>query len=389
MAILRGQRSCSQEFRRKELAVANRRGGKLRVLHVVSSLDFGGVESRMVSIALGSYGSRFDHHFCAITRGGHAYSQITEAGSVCEVIGASSKIPSLSAFLGLIGVVRRLRPAIVHAHGAEANFHSMLAISASFFRQPIGICEEIGIPHHGRFARLMFRILYSRAAVVIAVSRSTMRRVLELGEAKKTKVRVIDSPVRAIAQRSSFRGALGVFTIGFVGRLESIKNPLALVEALTILRGKGIRAKLLFVGEGSLRSQILERAKSLRLGQFVRMVGYVPNPEVLFEEVDVLVQPSVSEGLSIALLEAMSAGLPVITTLQGGSPEVVADGVTGWLLADNRPESIANKVLEVMTLSPQSIIEVGDRASSLVSERFSVQRYIQELERLYSRLALR
>lgn len=355
------------------------------VLHVASRLDFGGLETRLEIIAKASARSKFSHYFCAITSGGRTAKQIVAAGNSVTVLGVPSRIPSLRAILGLASLFRRLRPDFVHSHGAEANFHSLMAIALVSKPKPIGICEEIGIPKHSFIARVSFKLLYHFAVTVVAVSRSTMRQVVKLGEVVQTKISIINSPVRAIEFRQA-RGQTGdSLQLVFVGRLESIKNPLALVDALPILHGKKIQAHLLIIGEGTLEVEIRSRIAFLGIEQFVSIAGYVARPEKLAREADLFVQPSLSEGLSIAMLEAMAAGIPVLTTAEGGGREAIVDGVHGWLLPDVSPQSIAEKIGEIVALPKQSFAQVSVRARSWVQKENTVDGYMESLESLYTK----
>jgi glycosyltransferase involved in cell wall biosynthesis len=97
----------------------------------------------------------------------------------------------------------------------------------------------------------------------------------------------------------------------------------------------------------------------------------------------VFLQPSLSEGLSISLLEAMDAAIPAISTFVGGSSEIIEQDVTGWLLPSSDPESIAIAIRAVEGMDSETLSRMGKLARASVRQRFGIPRYISEVERLY------
>ena len=351
------------------------------VLHVVSDFDYGGVESRMSLIFEGSDSSNFRHHFCVIRSSGRVAQRIQGSGGTVIVLGCEAKIPSVLALVRLVKLFLSLRPTVVHSHGAEANFHAIIA--ATICGVPARFAEEIGIPNHSRFTRLVFRLVYGFASGISAVSPATRSRVLELREAKEGKVRAFVSPARLSSYVNRSSPSVGKVMLGFIGRLEKNKNPISLVDAVHYLREKGVGAELTIIGEGSLKEDLQARIRDLELSEFVSLLGYSENPVSRMGAVNLLVQPSESEGLSMALVEAMSAGIPPLISPIGGGADLVVEGVTGWILDAVDPMSICLKIQRILKMSPRSFQKVGVAASSLVHSKFDHLRYVGELEDLY------
>jgi glycosyltransferase involved in cell wall biosynthesis len=340
----------------------------------------------MMNLAISSQLSSFEHQFCAISHGGATADAIAAAGGFVTKLECRSSIPSLSALNGLVRVIRELRPSVIHCHGAEANFHGVLA--GRLCAVPVCIAEEIGFPGHSSTARVVFRWLYRLADTVVAVSEAVKQRIIEFGEVTPDRCDVLPIPVQMIAERR-VSTTLKHFEIGFVGRLEAVKNPTGLVRAVSILRDRGLSVRLTIVGDGSQRTSLRSEVEALNLLDCVDLVGYDPAPFARLQRISLYVQPSLSEGFGIALVEAMSMGVPVLATATGGAPEFIADGENGWLLPGTTPEEIADKIMTIASLDPDKLELIAKKGQKSVIDRFSPAAYFTECDALYTGLLAR
>ncbi|WP_349617557.1 glycosyltransferase [Azotobacter salinestris] len=350
------------------------------VLHLLTSLHFGGVEKRMELLAEQPAGD-MQHLFCAIGDGGSAERLLKTLGAPVHCLHQPAKIPSPAAILALVRLLRRLRPTVLHAHGAEANFHGLIA--ARLAGVPVRVGEEIGIPTHSAHARRVFRQLYRCAHCVVGISDAVTGWLVDSGEVPPAKAIRVYNPVKLPSGRDTRAPTADRLRIGFVGRLEAVKNPLALVEAVALLRARGIPAELWLIGEGREREHLEACIRAQELDAQVRLLGYRPHPDAYVRQCHVYVQPSRSEGFGLALVEAMGCGVPVIATAVGGAPEIVAPGTTGWLLPEATPSALAAALEEAWRLGPQRLAAMGARARGAVEGRFEPARYKSRLETLY------
>lgn len=356
------------------------------VVHVLTSLDFGGVEKRMEILADASRNGTMNHRFVAIQSGGSVANTLAGLGVQVDCLHKPASIPSLTAFIALYRYFKNVRPVVVHTHGAEANFHGLLA--ARLAGIPVRIGEEIGIPQQSIQARWVFTQIYRSAQRVIGISDAVTRWLVESGEVPMSKVVRIYNPVRLLTEIPIIKKSKNVFRIGFVGRLEPIKNPLALVDACAILLKKGIFVELCIVGDGSQRRKIESRILELDLSHCVRLVGYQQDPTPFVCECDVYVQPSISEGFGIALVEAMGCGLPVIATAVGGAPEIIVDGKNGWLLYEPTSDAVALAIQKAFECGQNVLLDIGKEARASVINRFVPSAYLSRLESLYQSLLI-
>ena len=361
-------------------APADTRG---RVLHVLPALDFGGVESQMRLIAAHAATSAWAHDFLALGRGGAVQQDLRALSARADALDCPVGIPSPRAALALWRYLRQTRPQIVHLHGAEANFHGIPA--ARLARIPVVISEEIGIPRHSAKARRIFAALYRHSDRVVAISHAVKAAIVEMGEAPPQAVEVIHNPFEPQPFRP-FPPLGAVTELGFVGRLEAVKNPMAVVEAAAILRDRGLAFRLRLVGDGSQKAALAARIAALDLAAQVTLDGFHPQPFRHLAGCHLFLQPSLTEGFGLAICEAMSAGIPVIATAVGGTPEIIDHGETGWLLPAPEAAPLADAVQSALALGQGGLAAVAERAAARVGARFAPGLYMNRCDALYDAL---
>lgn len=355
-----------------------------KVLHLATSLGFGGVETHLATIARARAGARYEPVFCAIAGGGAAAESIRRAGAQVECLELSARIVNPRAILALAALMRRLRPAVVHAHGAEANFHGLPA--AALAGVPVRIGEEIGIPDHGRLARLGFSACYRFAHAVIGVSDGVSRWLVDSGEVPAGKSVTLLNPVQLPAGREGVAPPPRPLRFCHVGRLEPVKNLQALLAAFARLPAARGRAELWLVGDGSLRATLERQAQALGVGSQVRFVGFQADPAPWLRQCHVAVQSSLSEGFGLAMVEAMGCELPVLSTRVGAAPEVIADGRTGWLVDDVDEAALLGGLQRAAMCTTDELSTMGRNARDAVHRMFTPTDYLAAVENLYAAL---
>ena len=182
--------------------------------------------------------------------------------------------------------------------------------------------------------------------------------------------------------RESFGIANGTFLIGFVGRLHPQKGVEILLEAFARCHPEHKNSFLLIVGEGELQNRLEAYATSLGITNQILFLGSRKEiPEILVS-LDLFVLPSLWEGLPMVLLEAMAAGLPVIATSVGGTPEVVVDGTTGYLVPPEDADKLATAILQLAE-NPELRMNFGKAGRARVEKNFSIREMVKKIEQLY------
>ena len=145
---------------------------------------------------------------------------------------------------------------------------------------------------------------------------------------------------------------------------------------------------VLLVGEGRRQEDLQRQVRELNLADTVRFLGTRRDLTEIYRALDLFVQPSLWEGLPLALLKAMGAGLPVVATRVSGSREAIVDGVNGSLVAPGDPEALARAILELCR-HPEARRRLGDAARRTVVEQYSLEAMLHRLEDLYLDLGRR
>jgi glycosyltransferase involved in cell wall biosynthesis len=293
------------------------------------------------------------------------------------------------------GLVARLlatpRRAIVHAHVAQAFLPEVVWLTSALRRRRYLIHFHLDVDASGRFGgllpaykRFVFGPVLRRAAAVIALSDEQADFVISHYRVRRNRVTIVPNGVSPSfyvgEEREDAQRTMAPLRLLFVGRLDAQKNVIRLLDAITHVSAP---VELVLVGDGEQRDLIEEHLRTLGLHN-VRLVGAAAGAGLLawYRWADAFVLPSDKEGMPLVLLEAMAAGLAIISTDVPGSRELV-DGV--GLLADPRPDALGEAIQRVAT-DP----ELLGKLSALSAEQgpsHSWNERITDLERLYDHIA--
>ncbi len=309
------------------------------IVHVVDTLETGGLERVVTDLALEqhAHGHRVTVFSLNATEG---FRAVLEAGGVPVLIG--DKRGTFDRRL-----LRALRAAcaqadIVHTHNFVPNYYAALAM-LGLGRRPrlVNTCHNMGTRLANRRLRWLYRASLARTARVALVGRQVHEHLVGRGIVAASKAVTVHNgiPVERFAddgsRRAAARAALGLTedarVVGCVGRLVGLKNHRLLLSRLPSLLQRHPSLTAVLIGDGPLRGELQAFAQELGIADRVRFAGARPDVADLLPAFDVFALPSLTEGLSIALLEACATGLAIVASDVGGNPEIVADGRTGLL----------------------------------------------------------
>jgi sugar transferase (PEP-CTERM/EpsH1 system associated) len=316
----------------------------IHVVHVVDSLAVGGMENGVVNLINGLSG---DLRHTVVTMS--AMGPLAERLPIevaCHCIGKRPGI-DVGAMVRLAALLRRLRPSVVHTRNWGA-FDGILA--ARVARVPTVIHGEHGReatdpegrdPRRNRLRRI-FAPMVSRFVTVSFDLRQWLLTTVRLPAAKLVTIHNgVDVGRFASGERQAGRRALRLpghaVVVGAVGRLDPVKDHAGLLHAFSVLRTDQPAAELVIVGDGPCRSDLEHQVHELGLTGHVHLLGMRQDVSLLLRGFDVFVLPSLAEGISNTVLEAMATGLPVVATRVGGNPELVEHGATGALVPPANP----------------------------------------------------
>jgi len=186
-----------------------------------------------------------------------------------------------------------------------------------------------------------------------------------------------------------FRRLYGIpptaFVIGWVGRMTGVKDTGAVLEIVRATRERGVDAVVCMVGDGPDRERLEQLAHDLGIARASYFVGYQSDVAGYYRLFDAFVLPSVNEGTPVSAIEALASGTPVVANRVGGVPDVVSDGVDGFLVEPGDVEGAADRLAELAS-DPELRARLGESGSREMFERYSVSRLVDDVDRLYRTL---
>jgi glycosyltransferase involved in cell wall biosynthesis len=229
------------------------------------------------------------------------------------------------------------------------------------------------------------RYLYNRRVDgVVAISRSVLNCLLAAG-VDPGSIRLIYSGIDPLP----FSGLLSDDqrvndppVIAMLAVLEERKGHRFLLDAARVLKDRGRRIRYVFAGDGSHKAQLQRTVQRLRLEEDVSFVGFVRDVPKLVSSIDVLVLPSLYEGLGLAALEGMAAGKPVVATRVGGLVESIVDGETGFLVPPQDGVALADAI-EKLVADPSMARAMGRKGAARVLSNFTIEQMASQNEAYY------
>lgn len=276
---------------------------------------------------------------------------------------------------------------VINAHGYRAGMVALVArgLTARLARRPVPplVLTMHGFPPGGP-AGWLCRAVVRRSAMVIAVSSALARRAIQLG-ASPRDVRVIPNGVdlasfRAIPALSSEAADRRPLVVGVLARLAREKGLQVLLPAVARVARVCPGLRVLIAGDGPQRNRLERLAGRLGLGKVVRFLGRVEDVPAFLAGVDILAAPSLSEGQSLAVIEAMAAGRPVVASAVGGLVELVEEGRTGVLVRPGDPAELARGLLRLGG-DPGLRAAMGMAARAVAATRFDLEEAVADLDR--------
>jgi glycosyltransferase involved in cell wall biosynthesis len=383
----------------------------VKVLRVIARLNVGGPALHVAYLTAGLAERGYDTTLVAGTlgRGEESMAFVAdEKGVTIEVIDELHRnitpLSDVRAVLRLAELIRRERPDILHTHTAKAGaVGRVAALLAGRARPPIVVHTFHGHVLRGYFNgvvtfgfRTLERLLARVTTKLIAVSPEVRDDLVALGVAPASKFEVIRLGIELEQRvapddgaRKETRRQLGLpgdpFLVGWVGRMTAVKRTDLVVRVLRRLVDRGVDAHLLLVGDGPDRDGLERYAHDLGVIRRCLFLGYQEDVASYYEAMDALLLPSVNEGTPVSVIESLAAGRPAVATRVGGTPDVVRDGVDGFLVDSDDADDLAARLAEVAA-DPARRAQMGAAGRERVLERYAVDRLVDDVDALYRRL---
>ena len=295
------------------------------------------------------------------------------------------------AVLRVAGVLRRLKPRLIHMHTSHAHTIGVCgaALTGLDIRRVVSRRVNFSIYRHSFFGLNWVKYCYG-VDRYLAVS-SSVRDVLVRDGVNRDRIRVVHSGVdpARFERRTSERSELlnewdlpeDVPLVGSIGALVPYKGITHFVEAAAELYRKR-PCSFVVVGDGELRGELMRQVRSRGLDQCFRMVGFRRDIGSVIRALDLFVFPTLEEGLGTSLLDALLLECPTIATRVGGIPEVIEDGVDGLLVAAGDPAALA-RAAERLLDAPDEARRMARAGRGKVLEQFHVDGMVDATLRSY------
>lgn len=378
----------------------------IKLLKFVTAFGIGGTEQHVVNLGRALDSSRFELHFACLRRWGPFLKEI-EARQIPPTEYEINSLYSPQTFkqqLRFASYIKRNRMRIVHSYNFYPNVFAIPAARLAGVPVIVASIRDTGVyltPMQRRVQKFICRL-----ADCILVNAEAVRQWLMAEGYNPEKITVIRNGIdlsrfAKTDRNGRLRQELGLPplapVVAVISRLTRFKGFEYFLEAAAMVAAHFQEARFLIMGghfivqDGAVvediayRRELQSYAARLGIDRRVIFTGYrLDVPEVL-SEVAVSVLPSLSEGLSNAVLESMAAGVPVVATRVGGNPEAIEEGVTGLLVPPRDPAALARAICRLLQ-NPELALTLGQAGRQRVTERFSLEQMVRETEHLYLQL---
>lgn len=339
----------------------------------------------------------FDFEVCVFRNNKDEHSKIFKANGGILINFDSRWGSNPLIIFKLFKLFRSKRPDVVQTFVLKPNLFGIIA--AILAKVPVVIATDLTLKDqaHTRLRRLRDKFLYkiyiglaNRANHIICVSEAGRKELKGLGV--RVGVSVIPPPINIDEINKYFKenGDRSVrqqkdIIIGIVSRLSEEKRHVDLLEAFAILAKKYPDIKLLIVGDGPLRGKLEAMTRRLKIDNRVSFVGFQKDVHKYLGVMDIFVLPSRTEGVPIAIAEAMACGLPVIASRVGGIPEIVDDQVNGILFDSGNVGELSSALAQIIE-DPEKRKSFGTNAREKVYRSFHPDKFIESHCQLYRAL---
>lgn len=365
----------------------------MNITHFVESLDRGGLE-RMV-LELVKYQHKQGHHcqvVCWYSSGSLAH-ELEDLGIAVKVCGKKRQGLDLTALARARRMVRSHATEVLHTHNAVAHYQAVLATCGLPMRRVINTRHGMGVNRRARRREWLYRRALARTDTVATVCEAARSDAIRRGIIPSAKACVVPNGIRVEMFETASPSTHGHVArllnlpeqtriIGTVGRLNWTKDQLGLIRAFKRVHEQHADTALVLIGDGELRASLQQSAIDEGVSDCVHFLGDRNDVREWLQGLDLFVLSSLSEGYSMALLEASAVALPIIATDVGGNGEIVRNGITGSLVAAGNPAALADAMLALLR-NPRHALGLGHAARAWVERYGSLETMAMRYAQLY------
>jgi L-malate glycosyltransferase len=362
----------------------------LRVVHLVSGDQWAGAEVMQMHLLTHLAHTPACAPSVICLNEGELSGRLRSAG-VAVTVFPESKLSFAQILRRAAGLLAQQRPAVLHSHRYKEHYLAALLAPWLGVR---AVATVHGLPEPSRARRvgyelqaaMTFRLLRSRFDRIVAVSAEMRRQLLQRYRLAAGKVEVVINGVPIPAEQGPLR-VDSVVHIGSVGRLVRVKRFELFLDVAAALCRQHSNLRFSILGDGPDRDLLIRRAAALGLEDHFQLVESTPNPHSYYASLDLYLNTSAHEGLTLSVLEAMAHRVPVVASAVGGIPEIVRAGRDEGVLIDSADPRDYAAALSTMIADAAARSRVGQRGSDRVRAHFSAEAMAHSYGCLYQQLA--
>ena len=365
----------------------------MNITHFVENLNRGGLERMVIDLAKEQHceGHKVQV-ICLFERGALAW-ELDELGIPVMACHKHAGIDLMALGRARDGMARH-RTEVLHTHNAVAHYQAVLASAGMGIRQVVNTRHGMGGQQlHGGRREWLFRRAMSATDAVVAVCEAARRDAVKRRIAPAAKTCVVPNGIvldrfdlASDTMHERLARMIGVSPgtriIGTVGRLNWAKDQASLIRAFRSVREAHLDAALVLIGDGELRETLRACAFDEGVAGCVHFLGDRNDVRELLQGMDLFVLSSITEGYSMALLEACATGLPIVATDVGGNAEIIADEATGRLVPACDPPALAEAMIGMLHESRRAL-SFGKAARAWVEAHGTLATMAARYRRLY------
>lgn len=360
-----------------------------KILHLNNTSSMGGAEQVILDLAALIDSEKFKSYVSAF-REGELVFEMRKRNIRFLWLKESTQVYDYKFLKNITRLIKENRIDLIHSHTWGTDFYGYWA------------SKILGVPMlatvHNRYyifekwtRRLSYKVLINHIQKIVAVSKDIQNLLKKDLKLLPQKIKLIYNGIDTSRFEKKFDQEMlrkelnlskGDLILGNVGNLREVKDHHTLILSFSKVSPFFPQAKLLIIGEGELKSNLLKLRAELGLENKVLLLGHRDDIPSLLNLMDIFILSSRLEGCSISILEAMASGKPVIATSVGGNPELVQEGKTGFLVPSAEPEKLAKTTIQLLKDEKQRK-KMGEEGKKRVKEKFSRETMVKNYEELY------
>jgi glycosyltransferase involved in cell wall biosynthesis len=357
---------------------------KITILYLTTSSIMGGAEKQLYHLATGLSPERFSVLVCTLKDDGPLVRMLKERGIHTESVGMRSKLDVLK-LITLWKMIKRYRPDVIQSFLFFDNIVGRILGKLAHVKVIISGQRNVE-PYRSRIRNFLDKITLPLSDYVISNSEAGKRILIHREHVIEGNIAVIYNGIAVPNIQKSERKNNTKKIVGFVGHITEQKGVKTLLKAAQIVKKELPNVEFVLVGDGPEKKHLEKLAKTLGIEDTAHFIGHLEHPVEEMKKFDVLVIPSLWEGVPNVILEAMSCKVPVVASKVGGVPELVDDGRTGFLVPPKDEGALAATLKTVLQLSKQDREELGKRGYKRVQQLFSFEKMINTYQDTYENL---